>query len=162
MHTSSRNFCKSKHGFSFLQMLIHPNKMGNLEMINLLCENSSKHIAASFPDGEIRIHQAFHQPLIFTWIRLCVCSIRHFPAHAHTPPSLLWLFKEVLTISYTQNVNSLTIIFCHVLPVILCTWWIMAQSVNSVGQLRQWHLVPGVIFNPKVFLPLLCFSIINS
>lgn len=94
--TSSRNFCKSKHSISFLQMLMHPNKMGNLEMINLLCENSSKHIAASFPDGEIHVHQAFHQALRFTWMRLCVCSLCCFPAPAHIPPSLLCLFKEGL------------------------------------------------------------------
>lgn len=48
----------ARRNMTFLQMSVHPNKLGNLEVINLLCENSSKHIAASFPDGEICIQQA--------------------------------------------------------------------------------------------------------
>lgn len=110
--------CKSKQGFSFLQMLIHSTKMGNLEMINLLCENSSKHIAASFPDGEISIHQPFHQPLRFTWMRLCVCSLCCFPARAGTPPSLLWLLKEVLTCN--QLYPTCELIDCHLMSCFTC------------------------------------------
>lgn len=144
-------------------MLIHPNQMGNLEMINLLCENSSKHIAASFPDGEICIHQAFHQPLRVTWMRLCVCSLCPFPARVCTPLCFCECsMKFSLAISYTQNVNSLPFILCHALRVIVCTWWVMVQPVNSVVQLGQWHVIPGVIFNPEIFLSLLVFSVMNS
>lgn len=138
MPTSSRNFCKSKHSISFLQMLVHPNKMGNLEMINLLCENSSKHIAASFPDGEIHVHQAFLQALRFTWMRLCVCSLCPFPAPAHIPlPFCVCSKKALLAVSCTQNVNSLAVILSHVLPVILMNYGLTsylccaAQTVTS-------------------------------
>lgn len=117
MPTSSRNFCNSKHSISFLQMLVHPNKMGNLEMINLLCENSSKHIAASFPDGEIHVHQAFHQALRFTWMRLCMCSLLLSFSCTH-PPSLLCLFKEGLTCN--QSYPKCELVDYHLVSCFTC------------------------------------------
>lgn len=144
MPTSSRNFCKSKHSISFLQMLVHPNKMGNLEMINLLCENSSKHIAALFPDGEIHVHQASQQVLRFTWMRLCVCSLYHFPAPAHIPPSLLCLLKEGLTCS--QPYSKCELIDCHLFSCFTCNIDELWPNQLPLLCSSQWHLILGVHF----------------